>query len=64
MVTVYLVNKDTRISLPASQWGNDVLTKLSEQGHTVEKTDQDQYLIKRDYNELIRMARYLDDTGL
>jgi hypothetical protein len=64
MTTVYLINKDTRIVLPPSQWGKDVLTRLSEQGHVVEETDQNPWLIARNLNEHMRVARYLDSTGL
>jgi Trk K+ transport system NAD-binding subunit len=63
MLTVYKVN-DTRLVLPDSQWGKDVITALTKKGMHVEVTDQDPDSCKRDEAEMARMHQLLDSTGL
>lgn len=63
MLTVYKVD-DTRLILPDSQWGKDVITSLFKMGKHVEVTDQDPDSCKRDEAEMARMHALLDATGL
>ena len=64
MVTVYLIDGETHVHLPSSAWGHAVREKLSEMGHTVQATDQNWALNTRDNQEMLRMSRLLDSTGL
>jgi Trk K+ transport system NAD-binding subunit len=63
MLTVYKVS-DTRLVLPDSQWGKDVIKALTTMGHHVEITDQDPDSCKRDEAEMARMHQLLDSTGI
>jgi Trk K+ transport system NAD-binding subunit len=64
MLTVYKVDNDTRLILPNSQWGNQVLESLAQQGHLVEITGDDPDLCARTEAELARRDQLLAETGL
>lgn len=64
MLTVYLVDSKTRVILPSSQWGSQVLMKLEQMGHTVETTDEDPDQCRRSEEEKQAMMELLDSTGL
>jgi hypothetical protein len=64
MLRVYLVDNDTRLILPASEWGKDVYDALVKMGHTVQSTDQDPDLCARTGPELERRDQLLAETGL
>jgi len=64
MLTVYLIDGDTRLILPGSAWGTSVREKLTEMGHRVEPLSQDPDSCKRDEDEMSRMRSILDSTGL
>lgn len=64
MLTVFLIDGKTRIILPSSQWGFNVREKLSQTGHSVQATDQDPDLIKRDTLEMENVELLIDGTGL
>lgn len=64
MITVYMIDNQTRMHLPGSAWGYAVKEKLSALGHTVELADQDSDSCKRDASELRRVESLLAETGL
>ncbi len=64
MLTVWKINGETRIIMPDSAWGKQVLMVLSGLGHVVEKTDQPPHSCVRDDAEMSRMAALLDETEL
>lgn len=64
MLTVFLIDGKTRIILPNSQWAHQVQAKLSEMGHSLQATDQDPDLIKRDTLEMENVEQLLESTGL
>lgn len=64
MVTVYLVDNQTRVALPGSAWGDEVPAKLSELGHEVKMTDESPELLDRFADETARMHQLLAETKL
>ena len=65
MLTVYRID-DTRLVLPDSRWGKDVLMALAIQGQHVEITDEDPDLVQnsRSADELQRAMELIDSTGI
>lgn len=63
-LSVYKVDGKTRLIMPNSQWGEDVLDKLEELGHDVEMVDEEPELCLRDEEELARRDALLASTGL
>ena len=64
-LTVWLVDGNTRLHLPSTQWGKDVVNCLQGLGHLVENkgllvTPDD----SRSGAEKARMDALLDETGL
>lgn len=64
MLTVYLVEKTTRIILPESRWGEDVLAKLTQSGLQVEMTGEDPESCHRDEVEMARVHAILDSLDV
>jgi hypothetical protein len=65
MLTVYRID-DTRLVLPDSRWGRDVLKALVIQGKHVEITDEDPDLVQhsRSADESDRAMALIDSTGI
>ena len=65
MLTVYKVD-DTRLVLPDSQWGKDVLTSLTKMGKHVEITDEIPEVVQqsRSVDELEKAMALIDSTGI
>lgn len=65
-LTVFMVDNRTRLVLPDSQWGRDVRGKLTELGHVLTATSEDAEQVQRARpdDEMIRMHRLLEETGL
>lgn len=61
---VILVDKRTRLIMPETQWGYEVLGRLFMKGHALELTDQDPEVDTRDIEEYERMRELLDSTGI
>lgn len=61
---VILVDESTRLILPETQWGYEVLGRLFMQGHVLEMTDQDPEVEMRSAEELNRMHQLLESTGI
>ena len=63
-IQVYTVTSTTRLHLPESQWGKDVIRILKEQGYTVqlegERTGED----TRDEAEMKRVHQLLGATTI
>jgi hypothetical protein len=64
MLTVWLVDGDTRIILPSSAWAGAVQDSLRGHGHVVQRTLEDPESMVRSMPELARMNALLDKTGL
>lgn len=65
-LTVFLVDNQTRLVLPDSQWAYDVRDRLKELGHvlTVTSLDAEQVNLLRKADELRRVDDLLEKTGL
>ena len=61
---VIMVDDFTRVIIPETAWGYEVLGRLIMQGHTVKMTDQDPETLKRFEDEIDRMHQLLDSTGI
>ncbi len=64
MVTVYIVDKHTRLHLPSSAWGSAVVQKLRNLGYAVEATTASHEPDTRDEAELERRDCLIAETGL
>jgi hypothetical protein len=64
VLKVYTVVQTTRLVLPDTMWGQNVIQALARQGYQVEATDQDPDSCKRGPAEMARMNELLDKTGL
>jgi hypothetical protein len=64
MVTVFLIDGETRLHLPGTPWGFKVRTKLVSLGHKVQATDWSPEPDVRSPAELARRDELLDSTGL
>lgn len=61
---VILVDETTRLIMPETAWGYEVLGRLFMQGHVLEMTDQDPEVEMRGAEELNRMHQLLESTGI
>jgi len=64
MISVYLVDGNTRLHLPSSEWGKQVLQKLEQQRHTVVNQGEFNGIDDRSQLELARRDILLHHTGL
>ena len=64
MITVYLVDGNTRIYLPGTPWAYSALEKLRDMGHTVQATGQESIPDLRDNDEVDRAMALLTETGI
>jgi len=64
MVHVYKVDSHTRLHLPNSEWGQQVIAKLRDLGYEVVMTDEAVHPDTRDAAELERRDCLLAETGL
>ncbi len=65
-LSVYKVDKKTRLVMPDSRWGYDIITKLEGMGHEVELTTEDAHDVQnsRPADELKTAMELIDSTGL
>ena len=62
MITVWLVDGETRLHMPSTDWGHRVLTRLQELGHTVLQTSQPAWPDSRQPQELTRRDALLEEA--
>lgn len=65
-LSVYKVDKKTRLVMPDSAWGHSVLVKLADLGHEVELTDENAHDVQqsRPVDEIEMAMELIDSTGL
>lgn len=64
MISTILVDGNTRLHLPSSQWAKDVQTSLALKGHQLQVLGPAPEVDPRDEAEKARVAELLDSTGL
>lgn len=61
---VILVDETTRLIMPETAWGYEVLGRLVMQGHALKMTGEDPEVDTRSPEEKARMHQLLDSTGI
>lgn len=63
MITMYLVDKTTRILLPDSAWAFSLREKLSQKGRSIQALGPEPEGLVRDEAEMERVNAILDEFG-